>query len=344
MKKFAIYFAAMFLVFSAKANDRFSAQIEVDVEAQNSVEAKDKAMSDAQRQGLLEVAGRLISAENVEKLNTLSNDEVLHFVQSVSVENERAGGTKYKALLTVQIKEKLLKDYLLENGMISAEVSDLLVIPVYKEQAFTAPLLWEDNNAWRAMWQSKGKVKFGAMQVKTIGDDYADMAELSADSALYMDADLYTQLSERFGSDKIYVLYAETLANGDLKVTVKNEKNKSENSFSVYNDGNDELLEMAIEKSVMFISNMERESVGAAGLVPSGTINAVYVYANMKDWLNKSAQMTKLTQVEKIDAKSFGGGKVSFTIDYNGSLEELWIALQELGLSHEQVDNYYIIR
>ena len=41
-------------------------------------------MQEAQRQGFLEVAGQLTSAENVETLKNLSDDEILHFVQAVS--------------------------------------------------------------------------------------------------------------------------------------------------------------------------------------------------------------------------------------------------------------------
>jgi IS1 family transposase len=54
--------------------------------------------------------------------------------------------------------------------------------------------------------------------------------------------------------------------------------------------------------------------------------------------------LNALPMVEGIDTKSFGGGKVNFGIRYTGKLDNLWQALQELGLSHEATDNYFIIR
>ena len=159
-----------------------------------------------------------------------------------------------------------------------------------------------------------------------------------------MDSSLYNEISSRFGSDRVYVIYAESLENGDLKVTLKNEKTKNENSFSVYNDGEGNLFDKAVEKSVMFISNMEREAESSSGTVANGTLNAVYEYGNMKDWLAKSAAITALPQVDGIDTKSIGGGKVSFTVNYNGSLDDLLSSFQELGLSYEANDNFYVLR
>ena len=64
----------------------------------------------------------------------------------------------------------------------------------------------------------------------------------------------------------------------------------------------------------------------------------------MKDWLIKSKAIADLEQVEGIETKSFGGGKVNFSIRYTGDIEDLWSALQEIGFSHEASGNYFIIR
>jgi hypothetical protein len=89
---------------------------------------------------------------------------------------------------------------------------------------------------------------------------------------------------------------------------------------------------------------MERNTKTDTGAATTDSINAVYIYQNMKDWLDKNALITNLPMVENIDTKSFGGGKVNFSISYTGSLDDLWTALQELGISHEHVENYYILR
>ena len=345
MKKIFAFFVCLFISCQAYAKTEYSVMIPVDMEAENSVVAKDKAMLEAQRQAFLEVAGKLTSQENVQKLSELSDDKIMRFVQSVSVADEKAGGTKYIANLTVQINEQLLKDYMAENEMIKADAQELLVIPVFKNSPRGYPLLWEGDNLWRQSWRSKGLVKFGVMQLKTIGEHFRNIDDLNAESALYMGNSLYEQISEMNGSDRVYVIFAEVMENGDLKVTLKNEKTKNEESFAVYNDGESNIFDKAIEKSVMYISNMEREAKSSDDAGPTmGVINAVYVYQNMKDWLVKSKTLSELKSVEGIDTKSFGGGKVNFAVRYTGSLDDLWLEMQENGFSHEAKDNYFIIR
>ena len=344
MKKLFLFIALWLLSMPAAAKINYSTVIPVDIEAENSVVAKDNAMLEAQRQAFLEIAGKLVSAENVEKLSKLSDDSIQYFIRAVSVDNEKAGGTKYKADLTVQINEQLLKEYLAENEMIKLEAEQLLIIPVFMPHKNAYPMLWEEDNLWRQNWRSKGLVKFGAIEMRTIGDQFRNIEDLSAQNALYMPNSIYEQIIALSESEKIYVVYAEVLENGDLKITLKNEYNKAEDSFTVYNDGKSDVFDKAIEKSVMVISNMERESKNNASENTEHILNAVYIYQDMKDWLMKSKVLAELPMVEGVDTKSFGGGKVNFSIRYTGSLQDLWNTMQENGFSHEASDNYYIIR
>ena len=343
MKKLLVMLLCVLCSYPALAKTEFFATIAVDVEAEDSVQAKDKAMLEAERQAFLEVAGKLTSEENVQKLSELSDDELSYFVQSVSVDNEKAGGTKYKADLTVQLNEPLLRDYLTENDMIKSEVSEMVVVPIYKPLQSYA-LLWEDNNEWRQQWLSKGLIKFGSQQLRAVSDRYRQIDGLNGQAAQYMDGAIYEKISQIGGTERVYVVYAEEAPNGDLNVTVRDEKNKAEESITVYNDGTGGLMDKAIEKSVMFISNMERNAKNMSDAAVADSINAVYMYQNMKDWLDKSAVITGLPMVEGLETSSFGGGKVSFVLRYNGALDDLWQALQEQGISHEAVENHYVLR
>ena len=347
MKKI-LFILSMCFVWSTTAIAKISYEVAVpvDVEAKNSVEAKEKAMQEAQRKAFLEVANKLTSAENVQKLAELEDGSLQHFIQSVSVANEKAGGTKYIADLTIEINERLLKEYLAENEMIKTAAQEMIVIPVFRRSPQGYPLLWEDDNLWRHNWRAKGLVKFGTMQMRTVGEEYRYAVEdFSAENALYMSDEIYQKIRQINGNAaKIYVVFAETQENGDLKITVKNEQTKAEDSFSVLRDEKGDVFDKAIEKSVMFIANMERAAINNSADKSIKTINAVYMYQDMKDWLLKSKVLAELEPVEGVETKSFGGGKVNFSISYTGSLDALWEIIQENGFSHEQVGNYFIIR
>lgn len=344
MRFFMLFLFCFLFATQIQAKSDYTSELEVDVDAQNSVMAKEEAMLQAQRQGFLDVAGRLTSQQNVQKLNELTDDEIAHFISAVSVANEKSGGTKYKALLTVEINGDLLKDYMAENEMIEADVTELLVIPVFRPVAKGDILLMQYDNDWLKMWASKGLIKFGMMQIKTAGNQLEQINGFEAENVLYMGSFLYNEIAQVVGTDKIYVVYAEGLPNGDLKITVKNEKDKTEDYFTVLNDQSGNLLDKAVEKSVIFISNMERKSRNNKENAAKGSLNAVYAYSDMKDWIEKNQAMIELENVENIDTKSMGGGKVNFIINYKGDLDSLWVALQEIGISHEDSDNYVILR
>lgn len=344
MKKILLLLLFLGLSIPVFAKSDYTAQIEVDVDAKDSVEAKDKAMIEAQRKGFSEVASGLTDEENVKLLNQLSDDEIAKFVQSVSVSNEKSGGTKYKALLTVEINEELLKEYMAENDMIDVKASELLVIPVYRSEYGGRVELWENSNDWRRNWLSKGLIKFGVLQVRTIDSHFEQINELNGENALYMSSLLYEEIASLNGSDGIYVVFAEVLPNKDLKITVKNERAKTEDSFTVLYNENENTFDKAIEKSVMFISNMERMAKKQSGVNDTGVVSAVYAYQDMKDWIDKSNTLKTLENVKMIDTKSMGGGKVNFDLHYTGSLDDLFESLSELGLSHENMENHIIIR
>ena len=344
MKKILLLLLFLGLSTAVFAKSDYTAQVEVDVDAKDSVEAKDKAMIEAQRKGFSEVASGLTDEENVKLLNQLSDDEIAKFVQSVSVSNEKAGGTKYKALLTVEINEELLKEYMAENDMIDVKASELLVIPVYRSEYGGRVELWENSNEWRRNWLSKGLIKFGILQVRTIDSHFEQINELNGENALYMSSTLYEEIARLNGSDGIYVVFAEVLPNKDLKITVKNERAKTEDSFTVLYNENENTFDKAIEKSVMFISNMERMAKKQNGVNDTGVVSAVYAYQDMKDWIEKSNTLKTLENVKMIDTKSMGGGKVNFDLHYTGSLDDLFESLSELGLSHENMGNHIIIR
>ena len=182
MKKIWLILCLLSFICPAFAKTDNIAEIEVDVEAENSVEAKENAMQEAQRKGFLQVASKFTKQENVEQLNNLSDDEIAKFVQSVGVKNEKAGGTKYKALLTVEINDALLKDYMAENEMIDVKQSELLVIPVYRGE-YGGPIeLWENSNEWRKSWLSKGLIKFGVLQVRTMDSRFEQIYELDGET------------------------------------------------------------------------------------------------------------------------------------------------------------------
>ena len=110
----------------AFAEVSFEAGVSVEKEAENSAVAKDEAMKDAYRQAFLNVAERLTTKENVEKLNELKDEQLIHFIQETDVVAEKSSGNSYRADLNIKINGELLKAYMLENEMIDPGDGELI--------------------------------------------------------------------------------------------------------------------------------------------------------------------------------------------------------------------------
>lgn len=93
----------------------YDAEISVDVTSENASVAREKAMSEANRQALMLVAGRLTTKEGASVLNHLNDNQVLNFIKEVTVESEKVSDVRYLAQLKISINGDILKAYLSEK-------------------------------------------------------------------------------------------------------------------------------------------------------------------------------------------------------------------------------------
>ena len=113
---------AFFCLFSASAagagDMTYNAEITVDVTAENASVAREKAMTEANRQAYTAVAKRVTTADGVRRLNELNDAQILNFIKEVSIISEKASNVRYIATLNVAVNEHILKTYMQENDIL----------------------------------------------------------------------------------------------------------------------------------------------------------------------------------------------------------------------------------
>ena len=174
---------------SAQPAANYTAEVEIDVTSADAATARDKGMKQAYRGAFLAVARNMTSDEGVEKLNTLTDEQLLNFISEAEVLSEKASDVRYMARLKVQINGELLKAYMQEQGipLIVMTSANVIVIPVFREFAADAPLLWESDNLWRKAWENTtntGSIN-NYISVPADGINYA---ALDADKAVQMNS------------------------------------------------------------------------------------------------------------------------------------------------------------
>ena len=342
-KSFFVFVLSCFFCFQAFAEVSFEAGVSVEKEAENAAVAKDEALKEAYREAFLNVAGRLTTKENVEKLNELKDEELIHFIKETDVIAEKSTKTGYMADLNIKINGDILKAYMTENNMIEvvAAPADILIVPVFADTKYQGNVLFEDGNVWRDVLLSKGHIKAGHLNMDVIAQNNSNAAFLTADNVLNMSEQTFEQIKFMNHTQNVFVVHAVLAGLNSVVLTVK--QYGRPDYRTVISDANGDPLDKAVEEMVNYIYNvMQQESVDQSAY--KSKINAVFTYQKLKDWLDLQKKLKAVPQVKDIETGAMENAKVRFSVDFSGTIEMLEATLKREGILLDFENGYYIVR
>ena len=198
----------------------FSASgIQVDVTAKNAAAAREQAMQDGQKRALMVVMERITPSYVVEQLPELVPDDILNFVQDISVLNEKTSSVRYMATLEVRFNPDAVRELLRQNGLPYVRTSGkpLLILPVYKRSVSASPVLWAEDNAWLRAWINRTAESYMVPLFVPMGE-LSDLQTLTVDQILNGDLAAAQALAKRYEAEGILIV--ELIRNGQT-FTVK---------------------------------------------------------------------------------------------------------------------------
>ena len=337
-------FCLLLLPETGRAGDlTYSAEITVDVTAENASVAREKAMTEANRQAYTTVARRVTTAEGVRRLNELNDAQILNFIKEVSIISEKASNVRYLATLNVTINEYILKTYMQENDIpfVIGSAANVLIIPTFREFKTDAPMLWEADNLWRKAWEQNPRtlnsVKF--FSIPATGSNYA---ALDAEKALSLDGMALDKIVFFNNTKDIYV--ADAVYNGieGLNITLRSYRDGREENISVPGDRSPQLFIDAINQITDGIYN-QIKTQNVVNRQNKSEITVLYSYAYLRDWLHLEKQLREIGYISGIATNAVGSGKVQFTITYIGNFDKLLEALRNKYYNLKNVGDFYII-
>ncbi|MBO5442778.1 MAG: DUF2066 domain-containing protein [Alphaproteobacteria bacterium] len=320
---------------AAQNNDLYSAEIMVDVTAENASVAREKAMNEANRKAFLAVAGRFTTSSGVEALSSLSNAQILNFIKEVSILSEKVSDVRYIADLKVAINENIFKTYMREKNISFAVGSDanILIIPTFREFSGDTPLLWEEGNLWRKAWEEK-PYQQGQIKISPLPSTEENMSVMTAERALSQDGIALDKIARINGTTDIYT--ADAVYNGieGLTVTLRSAKKGTEETINVSGERSPQLFEDAITEITARINNTIKQQ-DIADSQQKSEITVLYKYNAIRDWLSLEKTLKSIAIVDAISIDAIGSGKVQFKIHYVGNEDKLQRAVR---------DKYYNLR
>lgn len=185
---------------TARAADIYTvADIQVDERATDEVSAKTAGLAKGQREALQRLLERMTLRADHERLPPVTDDVVSQALRDFVVSNEKFGGGRYLATLTVRFKPEEVRNILRQNGIPFAEVQSRahLLLPVYQDAGST--LLWDEPNPWFDAWLGR-ELPTGLVPLILPLRDLSDISGISAEQAVSGDEDRLQAMAQKYSA------------------------------------------------------------------------------------------------------------------------------------------------
>lgn len=169
---------------------------------------REKAMLQAQRQGLQKVLSTIASPEDLKSVTLPGDDEITSWVQDFEIEEEKTSASRYIGRFTFRFMADPIRQFLSDQGVAYAETESkaVLVLPVYTTETGDTEL-WGPTNPWFAAWASRQQQP-GLVPIKTPVGDLPDTNAISATQALAGDKPRIQALADRYAVGDVMVAEA----------------------------------------------------------------------------------------------------------------------------------------
>ncbi|MDQ7247469.1 DUF2066 domain-containing protein [Dongia sedimenti] len=191
----------------AQQNVYVAAGIPVDITGDLAT-LREKAMLQAQREGLQKVLSTIASAEDLKSITLPGDDEITSWVQDFEIEEEKTSASRYIGRFTFRFMADPIRQFLSQQGIAYAETESkaVLVLPVYTTETGDTEL-WGPTNPWFAAWASRQQQP-GLVPIKTPVGDLPDTNAISATQALAGDKVRIQALADRYAVGDVMVAEA----------------------------------------------------------------------------------------------------------------------------------------
>lgn len=346
MRKLAFCILCLGLLFvaEAKADERFSVEIKVDVTDDNASVAREKAMNSANRAAITAVARRISTTEGANRIAGMTDAQLINFIKETSVVNEKNSDIRYMADLRIVINEDLLKEYMKEREipLVGQNTASILVIPLFREFSDDAPKLWEADNPWKQAWDNAANSS--AIRFVSISNSAGNLAALDATSAADANTDALEKVNQMAGTNDVYVLDASYNGVEGLDITaVSLSGNRQNIKVAGAKSSGAELFNQAVIETK---AQLERQilSDGAIAGAKQNEMTILYPFPSLGQWITAEQKIKALDEVSQMEVQAMAPGKAQFKIWYTGDLSSLQRQLKIKGYLLEDGGNYMILK
>ena len=365
-------FYAAFLVFftlimplKALASSYTVEDIEVDVTADNAVQAREKAFEEAQIKGYEMLAARFLSPEEMETFEAPDINTVSALVKDYEVTNEQLSAVRYKGVYKIRYSDKAFglggnARQMQDDGQMRR--GDVLVIPFYETAGHA--FLWQVNPFLEAWVRARNSGQAGRAIIPV--GDIDDISSISDGQARNYDPSRLNAMRIRYQAKDIALMIAapEEMGDGSTNVTVslyhvKPYGPELARQISVRGfpgEMPDQRYNRVVsEVSQLMNAGWKRETaiqdtsvqtrpdyVHQAPLTgPVNGLAAQIDFSTVREWVDIKRSIERAQGVKSVRVENMSPRSAKVKVDYQGELDNLRLSLQQVGIGLDNPQTVY---
>lgn len=331
------------------------ANVHVDEHATDEVAAKTTGIAKAQRDALSMLLERMTLRTDYSRLPQVTNELVARTLRDYTVTEEKFGGGRYLATLSVRFKPDQVRGLLRGAGIPFAEVQSRpdLMLPVYQDAGST--LLWDEPNPWFDAWLRRDPPT-GLVPLVLPQRDLGDIAEISADQAVSGDTARLQAIAQKYKAYGTVVALAQmrvdpvtNVPSLDVTMTTYLPGEQPQVVTHTYQAGEgmdlDGLFDSTATALVVDLEEAwKRENLERAG--SQQEIRILVPVSRLSEWLNVKRKMASVPSVKALNVTRLSIREAEVNLTYLGEPEQLRraLAMKDLDMTQAPDQDAWIVR
>lgn len=354
---FAVLFG-IFSLFPALAHaDAYTVEnIEVDVTADNAVQAREKAFEEAQVKGYKMLAEKMLSPEAFDALPEPDINTVANLVQDYEVTNEKLSAVRYKGVYKISYSQHAFNTPAADN-LDSQERrlprGDILLLPFYEAGGQT--FLWQGNPLKQALYRQAAS----SPKIILPRGDRDDLSQIQNHQALNYDPSRLNAMRLRYQAKEAVIAIAseEPQSQGAkiIRVSLYNTKPygpdllqqfpvqsfpgelKQQHYNRVAAEISKRLSAMVPDApSTLTTQNPTSQSPTTQNQAPlNGPTEKITVqlsFASIREWVETKKTLDLAQGIQSINVQSLSPRNVTMVIEFKGGVDRLRNTLRQSGM------------
>lgn len=312
--------------------------VTIDETAETVGKAKATGIATGVQNALISIFQRITLNSDWSRLPVVAEDQIEGFVRDISLSEERFGGGRYLASLTVRFKPEMVRRILRRSAIPYAETVSLPVIALPILDTGREQQLWEPSNLWREGW-AKAQLQQSLAPVLPPFGDLSDVSAISAQQALAGALGPASQFAARYQAGGVYVTVARpgVAPGGGFRITVSSfaigAGLPSETEVDMFTFPASTPLPDAYTVAALGVAEAHHDRWKLANLISqdqeSGVLTVAVSLSGLTDWVAIQRKLSSIRDVKTVRLAELSVREAILELEHIGDIDRFRRALAQ---------------